>query len=153
MKLYDTRFKEGLPSLNLKEEIESRVSEVTCPEDIYDLCRELEIHLYTEEYLYVFVLNKKCHLLGGFEVGHGTVDSCVVSPREILIRLLLLGAVHCILVHNHTSGICEPSIDDLKTTKRIFQASKIVGVEMLDHVIIAADSFLSLHDEKMLDVS
>lgn len=59
------------------------------------------LNVRAEEYIYLLAFNCKNRLLGVFEISHGTVNSCIVSPREIFIRALLCGAANIILVHNH----------------------------------------------------
>ena len=89
-----------------------------------------------EEYIWLLALDKKCHLIGIFEISHGTVDSSIVTPREVFIRLCLCGATMFVLVHNHPSGETTPSQDDIKTTQRMKDSGKIMGIELIDHIII-----------------
>ena len=67
----------------------------------------------------------------------GTLNASLIHPREIFQEALKQNACSVILAHNHPSGDNEPSEDDLEITKRIIEAGKIMGVEVLDHVIIA----------------
>ena len=88
-------------------------------------------------------LDYKCHPLGFFEVSHGTVNSSIVDPRSVFIRALLSGATSIILCHNHPSGDCTPSKEDVLLTKRIKEGGELLGIELLDHVIIGT-GFLSM---------
>ncbi len=63
------------------------------------------MHLYTEEYIFVFALNTKGKILGVFELAHGTVNECLFSPREIFIRFLLIGAESFVIAHNLPSQV------------------------------------------------
>lgn len=100
------------------------------------LCDLFQIHLRAEEYVYLLSLDTKCRILGIFEVGHGTVNACLLHTREIMIRNLLCGAGAFIVVHNHPSGELTISKEDISTTKRLFEAGRLIGIELLDHIII-----------------
>lgn len=76
-----------------------------CAEKIASMiCDLFELHTAAEEYVYLLSLDTKCRILGIFEVGHGTVNACLLHTREIMIRNLLCGAGTFIVVHNHPSG-------------------------------------------------
>ena len=118
------------------------------PEKIARLAREyLHIHEETEEYLYMFCMNTKLDLIGVFELSHGNVNSSVFSVREIFQKALLANAVSIILLHNHPSGDCTPSRQDIEATKRAVEAGKIIGVDVLDHIIVGRPMFTSLKDK------
>lgn len=122
--------------------------EFTSPELIADFCNEqLDLGNATEEYLYGFALDTKCHLTGLFEISHGTVDASLASPREIFQRLLLLGATSFIIVHNHPSGDPFPSKADVELTERIKQCGDLLQIGLLDHVIVADNTYYSLKEE------
>ena len=86
--------------------------------------------------VYLLSLDTKCRILGIFEVGHGTVNACLLHTRKIMIRNLLCGAGTFIVVHNHPSGEVSVSKEDISTTKRLFEAGRLIGIELLDHIII-----------------
>lgn len=104
----------------------------------------------TEEFVYLLALDTKMNCKGIFEVSHGAVNYSVVNPREIFIRLCLCGAVYFILAHNHPSGETTPSKEDINITNRLKQVGEILGIELLDHIIIAEDKYLSLKEEKLM---
>jgi DNA repair protein RadC len=107
------------------------------PEKIVQLAKGfLRMHEETEEYMYMICLNTKLMMTGLFEISHGNVNSSVVGTREVFQKALLGNAVSIILMHNHPSGDCTPSIQDIEVTKRLVEAGKIIGVEVLDHIII-----------------
>lgn len=94
------------------------------------------IHLAAEEYVYLICLNNKCKPIGIFEVGHGTVNSCLLHTREIMIRNVLCGAVGFIVIHNHPSGCTSLSEQDKDITKRLFDAGELIGIHLHDHIVI-----------------
>lgn len=102
-----------------------------------------------EEHAYLLSLSAKGEVLGIFELSHGTVQASLVNPREIFIRILLSGGVNLVLIHNHPSGDTTPSQMDIDITVKVSEASKIMGVGMLDHIIIG-DGFYSFCKEGKL---
>ena len=80
----------------------------------------------------------------------GTLNASLVHPREIFAEALKQNAASVILVHNHPSGDPEPSEDDLKITKRIQEAGKIMGIDVLDHIIITKTKPFSFKENKLI---
>ncbi|WP_321469586.1 DNA repair protein RadC [Halarcobacter sp.] len=80
----------------------------------------------------------------------GTLNQSLVHPREIFKRAIELTCASIIIVHNHPSGILSPSDEDINITNRIKEASKILGIELLDHVIISVFGFYSFRSEELL---
>lgn len=116
------------------------------PEKVCTLAKNLGLLEAAEEYVYTLALDNKNKATGLFEISHGTVNSSVISPREIYIRALLLGASSIILFHNHPSGDVTPSKDDILVTKRVKAAGELLGVELLDHLIIG-DTYYSFKEQ------
>jgi DNA repair protein RadC len=88
-------------------------------------------------------MNTKNKIVGVFEISHGTVNASLVTPREVFQKALLANAVSIILMHNHPSGDSTPSQQDIEITKRLVEAGKIVGVDVLDHIVVG-DNYVSL---------
>ena len=99
-----------------------------------------------EEHVYVACLDQKCHIIGCFEASHGSVNASMFPVREIFQKALLIGAVNIVVSHNHPSGDCTPSEEDIKCTERLWQAGQLLGVSVLDHIVIG-DFFYSFHEE------
>lgn len=149
MQLYDTQLENGLPVLVKEQEIMTEIKTIDNQEHIYRLCKEsLQMHKRTEEYAYIIAVNIKGRILGAFEISHGTVNMTFMNPREIFVKLLLLGSTCFFLVHNHPSQIVLPSYDDVCITKRIQEAGKMVGIELLDHLIVGEDGYYSFKQEE-----
>jgi len=70
----------------------------------------------------------------------------IVTPREVFRPTILMGASSIILSHCHPSGDTTPSQDDIELTRRLHKAGEILGIEVLDHIIIADNQFLSLKE-------
>lgn len=98
-----------------------------------------------EEHLWLIAVDTKSKPIGFFEISHGTVDSSIVSPREIFVRLCLCGASQFVIVHNHPSGDSTPSKSDINVTMRLKDAGALMQIPLLDHIIIG-DSYYSFHE-------
>lgn len=121
---------------------------MTSPEKVVGLAKEyLRLHEQTEEYLYMLCMNNKLALTGVFELSHGNVNSSIVSVREMFQKALLANAVSIIVMHNHPSGDPTPSREDIKVTERMVEAGKLLGVQVLDHLIIGRPGYVSLKDK------
>lgn len=120
---------------------------IRSPEDIAIIGRDyMHIHEESEEYMHMICLNTKNRVIGVFEVSHGNVNSSIVGTREIFQKALLANAVSIILMHNHPSGDPSPSREDIEVTKRLVEAGKILGVQVLDHLVIG-DQYVSLKEK------
>lgn len=114
------------------------------PNLIYNMmCDVFHTDRQTEEICYLLCLNNKHKLQGIFEISRGTVNTSLMSPREIFIKALLCGAVNIVIVHNHPSGDTSPSKEDIETTKKIKESGSLIGIPLLDHIIIG-DNFYSM---------
>ena len=121
---------------------------LTSPEKIVELCNYLEFEKKAEEHVYMMCFSTKNDLLGLFEVSHGTINASFLSPREIFQRALLCGANGFILVHNHPSGIPEPSYEDKSITRRIKDVGELMKVRLMDHIILGeTGKYCSLAEE------
>lgn len=120
------------------------------PLDIAVFAKEiLKLDILAEEYSYALGLDTKNKILGLFCISHGTVDTSFMTPREIFIRLLLCGAVSYVVIHNHPSGDTSPSTSDDLITRRISEASDLMGIKLLDHIIIG-DNYYSYKENNKI---
>ena len=105
----------------------------------------------SREHLMALFLNARNELLYKKPMFIGTLNANLVHPREIFQEALKQNAASVILAHNHPSGDNEPSEDDILITKRISEAGKLMGVEVLDHVIISKNkSPYSFKENKLI---
>jgi DNA repair protein RadC len=100
-----------------------------------------------KEYFLAVMLDTKSRLIKLADISIGSLDASLVHPREAFKEVISSCAASVIFAHNHPSGDTTPSEDDIKLTRRLAQAGEIIGVEVLDHVIIGGDKFLSLKRE------
>jgi len=104
----------------------------------------------TREHLMVIYLNARNEMIFKKPMFVGTLNANLVHPREIFAEALKQNAASVILVHNHPSGDSEPSEEDIKVTKRIIEAGRIMGIEVLDHVIITKAKAFSFKENKLV---
>lgn len=104
----------------------------------------------TQETVKLLMLNTKGKLLGENDISVGTVNASLISPREIFIEALKRQAVSIVLLHNHPSGDPMPSEEDILLTQRIQRAGELIGIELLDHIVIGNNCYISLNEEKLL---
>jgi DNA repair protein RadC len=104
----------------------------------------------TREHLMVIYLNARNEMIYKKPMFVGTLNANLVHPREIFKGALEHNAASVILVHNHPSGDPEASQDDLEITKRIVEAGKIMGIDVLDHIIITKTKVFSFKEKKLI---
>ena len=141
MKIFDYTTKLNGDNIPLMEKgksyrVDGRRS-YTAPGHIVDfICDGIGIQNCAEEFVWCLCFDSKLHLVGCFEVSHGTVDYSVVTPREIFQKALMIGAVRIAITHNHPNGDPTPSEADMEVTRRVKEACEIIGVELVDHLIV-----------------
>ena len=103
-----------------------------------------------QEHMKLLMLNTKTMLIGESNISKGTVNASLISPRELFIEALERNAVSIILLHNHPSGDPTPSREDILITKRICEAGNLIGIELLDHIIIGNNCYISFVEKQMM---
>ena len=121
----------------------------TCPASIAKYYME-EMRHEKQEHMKLLMLNSKSHLLGESDISKGTVNSSLITPRELFIEALQKNAVSIILLHNHPSGDPTPSRSDILITERIYQAGLLIGIDLLDHIIIGDNCYMSFSEAELL---
>lgn len=121
---------------------------ISNPKSIWEITRDLLLaedkYDQSKEHFWVFHLNvaNKINLIE--LVSLGTLNSSIVHPREVFTRAVGERSAGIIIAHNHPSGNPVPSDADLGITKKLVEAGKILGIEVLDHVIVSLTSYISL---------
>ena len=121
----------------------------TLPSSIAEYYME-EMRHQKQENIKLLMLNSKSKLLGESDISKGTVNASLISPRELFIEALNKQAVSIILLHNHPSGDPTPSKTDFLLTKRVKEAGELIGIELLDHIIIGDNCYISFAEEELL---
>ena len=127
----------------LSRPIENSKVKISSPGDVANLLID-ELRYERREIVKVIILNTKNVVIKMVDICLGSNNSAILKPKDALIDAIKMGAPKIILVHNHPSGDPTPSKADIDFTKRLEQASSIVGIELLDHIIIGDSKFESI---------
>ena len=120
----------------------------TCPSSIAKYYME-DMRHELHEVIKLVMVNSRGALIGESDISKGTVNASVITPREIFIEALKRQAVGIVVMHNHPSGDPAPSEEDIVLTKRVKTAGSLIGIELLDHIIIGNNCYVSLREEKL----
>jgi DNA repair protein RadC len=124
---------------------------ITCPSDIFEIAvKVIEAGEQAEENLWLITLDTKNNITGIFEVSRGSINASIVHPREIFKRAIMQNASTIILIHNHPSSDPTPSKEDISITSRIKDCGKMLGIELIDHLIIGDNNYISLKEKGFL---
>ncbi|MCI1590252.1 JAB domain-containing protein [Heyndrickxia oleronia] len=122
---------------------------IKSPDDAYKLLNQFLIDADREYFLVVCLDTKNqptainvCHV--------GSLNASIVHPREVLKPAILSNSASIIVAHNHPSNDPTPSREDIEVTKRLAEAGKIIGIDVLDHLVVCSDRFISLKEKGYL---
>ncbi len=127
---------------------DSNLPIISTPKDV--VAQLTELRQNKREHFVALYLNARNQLLHKETISIGTLNANLVHPREVFEPALKYSAANIMVAHNHPSGDPKPSEDDLEITKRLAEAGKMMGVEVLDHVIVTKNNYFSFKDEKLL---
>jgi len=116
------------------------------PEDVSRLLMD-EMRYLDREHLYGLYLDRKGGLLSKEIISIGSLSSSIVHPREVFKSAVKCSASSVIVAHNHPSGDPTPSREDFDITRRLVEAGKIMGIELIDHLVIGHKSYCSLKEK------
>ncbi|GEP84086.1 putative DNA repair protein RadC [Staphylococcus piscifermentans] len=123
-------------------DIEEKIK-ISSPQDAADYFLARMMHL-THEQFEVLFLNSKNIVIRHEVIFVGTLNSSIVHPREVFKAAIKWSSNAIIVVHNHPSGDVTPSKEDIATTKRLQECGRVLGIELLDHIIIGDAKYLSM---------
>ena len=121
---------------------------ITSAKDVYDELKEY--HNKKQEYFLCLYLDGANHLIQTKVITIGILNQSLVHPREVFSYAIEKRCASIIVAHNHPSGVLEASNEDINVTKRLKESSKILGIELLDHLIITSDGYFSFKEEDLL---
>lgn len=116
---------------------------ISKPEDIYDLVKD-DMKYFEQEHFRILMLNTKNILINIKDIFIGASDSSVIETRKVFKEALKYNAKNITICHNHPSGDPNPSKEDINISLKIKEAGKIIGIDLLDHIIIGDNRFVSL---------
>jgi len=123
-------------------------TKITKSEDVFEELKEYATA--KQEHFIVCYLDGASHIIENRIITIGTLNQSLVHPREVFAPAIEKRAASIIVAHNHPSGILKASPEDINVTKRLKEAGKILGIELLDHIILVEDGFLSFRNEDLL---
>ena len=121
---------------------------ITNAKDVYDELKAFSSK--NQEHFLTITLDGASHIINTRTVFIGTLNQSLIHPREVFADAIADRAAGIIIAHNHPSGTLEASRADVQITQRLKEVSKLVGIELLDHVILSKQGYYSFSDEGLL---
>ncbi|MDF2699265.1 MAG: repair protein RadC [Haloplasmataceae bacterium] len=123
--------------------------QIKSPTDCADYIGEEVKHLEQEHFIALY-LDTKNRILAKKTLFVGSLNRSIVHPREVFKEALKHGCASIIVVHNHPSGDPTPSTQDVTITKRLMEVGEVMGIEVLDHLVIGTQGYISMKEEKYI---
>jgi len=127
---------------------EYKVNRITSASDVYSLLYEYAKK--DKEHFLIVTLDGSSKIIEYRVIHIGTLNQSIVHPREVFRSAIQDNAAGIVIAHNHPSGTLEASRADIQITQRLKEVSKLVGIELLDHVILSKEGYYSFSDEGLL---
>lgn len=118
---------------------------MTGPHDVYALMHS-RLKDADREHVYALLLDTKNRLISAELISIGSLSASIIHPREILKPAIIASAASIILVHNHPTGDPTPSGEDVAFTRRFAKCGKLIGIDLLDHIVVGNGHFHSLKE-------
>lgn len=118
------------------------------PRDIWKELRDIRDN--KKEHFIIFYLDPRNQKIKREIISIGILNANIVHPREVFEPAVINLAAQIIIAHNHPSGNTDPSEADFELTKRLIEAGKILGIEIIDHIIVTKDLFFSFKEKKLI---
>jgi DNA repair protein RadC len=134
--------------IELSKRMSHAKPEILTPKDVWRICAD--IRESKKEHLVALYLDTQARLINKQIISIGILDRNLIHPREIFEPAITLHASSLIIVHNHPSGILEPSKDDLLITEQMISAGIILGIDLEDHIIITIEGYRSLREAGLM---
>jgi len=121
---------------------------VLSPVQVFEQCKGFRNR--AKEHFCVLFLDTQNRVAGKQIVSVGTLNSSLIHPRECFRSAIVRNCCSILIAHNHPSGSLEPSLEDLAVTKRLVDAGKLLGIDVLDHVIVTKVGYMSFKEESRM---
>jgi DNA repair protein RadC len=128
--------------------MDKSVKLILSPREVWDDLKDLRSS--KKEHFVVFFLDTQNQQIKREVISVGTLNSSLIHPREVFEPAIKNLASHIIISHNHPSGSLEPSDEDLQVTKRLCDSGRLLGIEILDHVIVVSTGYMSFKEKNLL---
>ncbi|MBB3109898.1 DNA repair protein RadC [Paenibacillus phyllosphaerae] len=133
----------------LAQSRQGEVYTIRKPQDAADYMME-ELRYLKKEHFVCLFLNTKNHVIGKETLSIGTLNASLVHPREVFRAAIKCSSASIICLHNHPSGDPSPSPEDIALTRRLQEAGELMGIDILDHVVIGDNRFVSLKEQGLM---
>jgi DNA repair protein RadC len=131
------------------EDLEKKTKLISSPKNVFNLVKE-KLKDYQKEQFFVLSLDSRNAVVGLDRISVGTLNTNLVHPRETFAAAIARHAAQIIIIHNHPSGELIPSEDDLEITKQLINSGKILGIEVIDHIIVTKSGFFSFKEKGII---
>lgn len=118
------------------------ITVIRTAQDVFDYVKDMRS--LPREHLRGIYLNTHYQVIHDEVISIGTINANIIHPREVFKPAIEYAAAAIILVHNHPSGVTKPSEEDYETTRRVYKAGQLLGIDLLDHVIVTDERFESI---------
>jgi len=137
--------------LGKREELEPELKnyDIKDPEGVVKAIRA-SIKDKAKEHFKLILLNPRNKIISISTISIGTLNASLVHPREVFKDAIVHSAASVVLAHNHPSGDPEPSEDDIKITNKLVESGRILGIEVIDHIIIGKNNFCSFKERGLI---
>lgn len=150
--------KKQLPStineiqVSYKQNVLPGLETITGSREAATVLRSIFPDLSFVEYFYILLLNRKCAVIGYYQVSKGGMHGTIADPKVIFSVALKAAATSMIICHNHPSGNMKPSEQDIRLTRKLKEAGSILELSVLDHIILSPeeDQYYSFADEGLM---
>lgn len=122
---------------------------ILSPKDVWEQLKDIRGN--KKEHFVIFFLDTRNQEIKREIISVGSLNANLVHPREVFEPAVRYLAAQIIVAHNHPAGDPEPSEEDLEITKKLIESGKILGIEIIDHVIVTKDKFLSMKQKGILN--
>ena len=136
-------------AVRMSREKASRKLKFDSPRSVAEYYME-EMRHQEKEKILLLLLDNKLHFIEEYMISLGTVNSSLLSTRDVFIRALKVRASHIMLLHNHPSGDPKPSRQDILITRKIKEAGELMDIPLVDHIILGDGIYTSLKEEELL---
>ena len=132
-----------------KESAEKQVLTFKDPAAVAEIYKPVLGHLKKESF-YVILLDNAMKRIADFEISRGLLNASLVHPREVFNPSIKHSSKGIILIHNHPSGVLEPSVEDISITKKLVESGKILEIPVFDHLIITGNGYYSFKEHQLI---
>jgi DNA repair protein RadC len=130
----------------MSKQLQEDSLKLVTPQGVADYYMQDMRHL-TREIVKLLMLDSKNRLIKDLTVSEGTVNTSLMPTREIYVNAIKYEAVNIIILHNHPSGDPTPSAEDIRVTKKLWEAGNLIGILLMDHIIIGDNRYISLKEQ------